>query len=275
MSSLRELRLLTRRVRLDILRNLHSVGGGHYGGSSSCVEILVALFAARPLRCVCGSGDRLLLSKGHASMALYAVLSARGPKRLRLDTYGQFGSPLQGHPDRRHLPELDFSFGSLGQGIAVGLGFALALRPAGQHVWVVLGDGECQEGMVWEAAMLAARYKLHNLHVVVDANGEQECGWGHDGDLRPEPVPDDAAKWAAFGWQVSERDGHDLDALRDWVVAQGTVDPLGPTVLLARTRKGIGLAAAVSGFRNHATHLTDDEFRAIEASLVGDVGEAQ
>jgi transketolase len=123
--------------------------------------------------------------------------------------------------------------------------------------------------------MVASRHKLHNLHVVVDANGEQECGWGHDAGLRPEPVPDDAAKWGAFGWQVSECDGHDLDALRDWVVAQGAIDPPRPTVLLARTCKGFGSAAAVSGFRNHATHLTDDEFRAIEASLAGDGGGAR
>ncbi len=262
-------------VRLEVLRGLHRFGSGHYGGSMSCIDILVAIFSTRDLACVNGSGDRLLLSKGHASMALYVVLSACGKRKLPLDTFGKFGSPLQGHPDKRRLPEIDFSFGSLGQGIAVGLGLAFALRKIGHHVWVIVGDGECQEGMIWEAAMVAARYRLPNLHVIVDANGEQECGWGHDKTLSQEPVQNDAAKWRSFGWHVSECNGHDLDALQNWIGMHNEETRLGPTVLLARTCKGFESGPVMSGFRNHATHLSEDEYLAIKSLLGTDLGDVR
>ena len=202
------------RVREAVLSSLHQAGGGHLGGCLSCVDILLALCSCRRLACRDGSGDRLLLSKGHASMALYAVLSLTGAKSLPLETFGAFRSPLQGHPDRRYMSCLDFSFGSLGQGVAVGLGLAIGVREHDQHVWVVLGDGECQEGMVWEAAMLAARYRVHNLHVIVDANNEQECGWAHAPELDQRPLPDDVQKWMAFGWRTEVVDGNAPDALR-------------------------------------------------------------
>jgi transketolase len=255
------------RVRQAILESLHRAGGGHYGGCASCVEILLALCASRPLACRDGAGDRLLLSKGHASMALYAVLSLTGPVQLPLERFGTFGSPLQGHPDCRRFPILDFSFGSLGQGIGVGCGLALGIRARGDNVWVVMGDGECQEGMVWEAAMLAARYRISNLHVIVDANDEQECGWGHDPGLDQRTVPDDLAKWRAFGWRADEVGGHDLEAVLRWVQRRIASDDERPSVLLARTCKSLGTSVDLRRFRRHHTELNEDEFTGVAEQL--------
>jgi transketolase len=200
-------------------------------------------------------------------MALYAVLSLTGPVPLPLDRFGTFGSPLQGHPDCRRLPLVDFSFGSLGQGIGVGCGLALGIRAQGANVWVVIGDGECQEGMVWEAGMLAARYRVDNLRVIVDANDEQECGWGHDLSLDQRAVPDDLAKWRAFGWRAEELDGHDLQALTRWMHGPGASSDGRPAVLLARTRKRLGTSVELSGFRRHHTELSADEFSELAAEL--------
>jgi transketolase len=255
------------RIRQAILESLHNTGGGHYGGCASCIEILLAICASRPLACRNGAGDRLLLSKGHASMALYAVLSLTGPVPLPLDRFGTFGSPLQGHPDRRRLPIVDFSFGSLGQGIGVGCGLALGIRAQGDSVWVVMGDGECQEGMVWESAMLAARYRIANLRVIVDANDEQECGWGHDPGLDQRTMADDLAKWRAFGWRAEEVDGHDLEALSRWVQDQVANSDERPSVLLARTRKSLGTSVNLSRFRRHHTELSADEFSRLAHEL--------
>ena len=256
-----------RHVRRIVLQSLHASGGGHFGGCGSCIELLLALFGSRSMACRDGEGDRLLLSKGHASMALYAILSLLGPRRLPLERFASFGSPLQGHPDRQHLPTLDFSSGSLGQGIAVGIGMALGLQDRGEHVWVVLGDGECQEGMIWESAMLAARYRLSNLHVIVDANGEQECGWGHEASFDQRPVPDDVAKWRAFGWLTSERDGHDPSTLSQWINEVAGTGATGPSVLLARTRKSLGPSEFASRFRRHHTALSPSEFERMREEL--------
>jgi transketolase len=250
-------------IRRAILAGLRANGGGHLGGTLSCVHLLLALFATRAMTALDGAGDALLLSKGHASMALYAILRHAGAALGPLDTFGVAGSPLQGHPDRTRLACIDFSSGALGQGVAVGLGMALSLAREGRHAWVVLGDGECQEGMVWEAAMLAARYRVANLHVIVDLNGEQECGWAHDARLDPLPLPDARAKWQAFGWTADEVDGHDLDALIDAVHAHATRPAAGPSVLLARTVKGYGLGLDLDRFRRHATQLSRDEWAAV------------
>lgn len=253
------------RVRQAILEGLRANGGGHLGGTLSCVEILLALFAARAMAALDEGGDALLLSKGHASMALYAVLQQAGVDLGPLDRFGTVGSPLQGHPDRTRLACMDFSSGALGQGVAVGLGMALARRT--RHVWVVLGDGECQEGMVWEAVMLAARYGVSNLHVVVDLNGEQECGWAHDARLDATPLPDALAKWRSFGWTADEVDGHDVDALIDAARAQVEGSRRGPTVVLARTVKGRNLGLELDRFRRHCTQLSGDEWARVAGSF--------
>lgn len=257
-------------VRRVVLEKLHLSGGGHFGGCGSCVELLLALCGSRPMAFGTDRGDRLLLSKGHASMTLYAIMSIFGPKLLPLDEFAKFGSTLQGHPDRLRLPTLDFSSGSLGQGVAAGMGMALGLQELGDHVWVVVGDGECQEGMIWESAMLAARYRMSKLHVIVDANGEQECGWSHDPALDQRPIPDDMAKWKAFGWHTSERDGHDVSAISQWIHEVADTSTSGPSVLIARTRKSFAAVELSSHFRRHHAALTSAEYNQMRENLQHD-----
>jgi transketolase len=180
--------------------------------------------------------DRLVLSKGHAAPALYAVLQHVG---LLPDTPGglrSLGSALQGHPDRRFSSAIEVSTGSLGQGMSVAVGLATGLRMRGYpaRVFAILGDGETQEGQVWEAAMAAAHYKLDNLTVVVDANGHQHDGRVHD-IMGIEPLTD---KWAAFGWQTREIDGHDHAEVR---AALAEVGSARPRLVVARTTKGRGV----------------------------------
>jgi transketolase len=230
-------------LRREIVQALYACGGGHYGGSLSVLDILLTLYRTtlridpdrpdHPLR------DRCILSKGHAAIALYAVLRSVGVITAALNDYGDIASPLEGHPDMTALPGVDFSTGSLGQGLSAGLGMAIALAGTGAQVWVILGDGECQEGQIWEAAMLAARMRVRNLHVVIDANRYQEWGWEDVPGVRGLPVPDLAERWCAFGWHVSEVDGHDFDALREAFHRAGDAAH-GPTAIVAHTVKGKG-----------------------------------
>lgn len=260
-----------RELRKTILEALFACGGGHYGGSLSVVDLILTLYRnhlrVSPLAPHDPSRDRFILSKGHAAMALYAVLGRLGFFEQPLASYGKVGSPLEGHPDMTVLPGIDFSTGSLGQGLSVGLGMALALG-RGPRVWVVLGDGECQEGQVWEAAMLAARLGAANLTAVVDANGFQEWGWpaAQQGGV-PEPVPELARKWAAFGWRVLEADGHDHEALSaTFRLAEASEER--PCVVIARTVKGKGLPAIEADpVRFHCTAIGEDEHSLLLRSL--------
>jgi len=257
--------------RMHVLTMLHDAEGGHFGGAMSVLDTLMVLhhriLDRDPIRLAEGRADRLILSKGHASVALYAALASVGALPVaELSTYGRHGGRLPCHPDMTLLDVIDFSTGSLGQGLSVGLGMAIALRSTGARVWVVLGDGECQEGQVWEAAQFASRYGVHNLHAVVDLNGYQEMGWhGMDG-IDPSPLPDALRKWEAFGWQVSEAPGHDaaqLEATMRRMVTQRAR----PSVMLAHTVKGHGIPAFASApGLSHCTALTDEEFqRAVNA----------
>jgi transketolase len=256
-------------IRREIVRALYHAGGGHFGGSLSVVDVLVVLYGAvlrvDPSRPAWPERDRLVLSKGHAAMALYAVLRHFGWFEGDLATYGAADSPFEGHPDMHTLPGVDFSTGSLGQGLSVALGMALALADRdGAEAWVVLGDGECQEGQVWEAAMLATRLGVRNLRVVVDCNGYQEFGWPSlPADLR-QPVPDDALKWRAFGWSVVEHDGHDIPGLLDSFRRMQAMSR--PAVLLARTvkGKGVGLIEA-DPHRFHCAQLSAVEYSEIRS----------
>lgn len=247
--------VLARSARIAAFETLHRSGGGHYGGVLSVVDALAALYTAAPVGRTRGDGDRLILSKGHAAAALYALLDELGWLDQSLDSYG---GELEGHPDMTSCRAIHFSSGSLGQGLAAGVGMALALADA-SHVWVVLGDGECQEGQIWEAAMLASRYRLGTLHAIVDLNDAQECGWTAPGiDTVPLPAP--AAKWSAFGWHVTELAGHDHDALTSWIMRTRERSDI-PSVALARTRKGNGVRLfADHPERAHCTRLTDDEY---------------
>jgi transketolase len=210
------LRKKVRKVKRLVLTMIHEAGSGHPGGSLSCVDILTVLFFKvmrhNPKNPAWRDRDRFVLSKGHAAPALYAVLSEAGYfpsgelKRLR-----KFGSILQGHPDRKLTPGVEVSTGSLGQGLSVACGMALANRldRRKSRVFVLLGDGECDEGQVWEAAMAAAHFKLENLIAVVDRNGMQIDG-PTEKVMSIEPL---AAKWKSFGWNVIQVGGHDIRSI--------------------------------------------------------------
>lgn len=259
-------------LRREILEALHAAGGGHYGGSLSVIDVLLTLYR-RQLRVSPSAPrhperDRLILSKGHAAVALYAVLRRLGFFKEELATFASFGSPLEGHPDMMILPGVDFSTGSLGQGLSAGIGMALARRGRGQHVWVVLGDGECQEGQVWEAAMLAARLRLERLHVVIDSNRYQECGWNWPAAAGGTvPVSSLPEKWTAFGWRVLETDGHDFRALESAFSAVACASGQ-PSVVIAHTVKGKGLRLVEADpIRFHCTTVSEHEHEELMRSL--------
>ncbi len=233
-----------RLLRRAVIEMLAAAGSGHPGGSLSAVEIVTALYfhvlRLKPEDPAWPDRDRFILSKGHAAPVLYAALAHRGffPKEELL-TLRKFGSRLQGHPDLRKLPGVEASTGSLGQGLSVGVGMALAgkLDGRGYRVWVLLGDGESEEGQVWEAAMAAAHYRLDNLTAILDYNGLQIDGRLEE-VLSPLPFPE---KWRAFGWAVREVDGHDLAALLEaFAWASGVRGQ--PSVVIAHTVKGKGVS---------------------------------
>jgi transketolase len=243
------LEAIARDCRVQIIRMLTHAGSGHPGGSLSVIDLLVALHFARmrydAKRPDWPERDRVVLSKGHGVPALYACMARAGYfPEARLLTLRKLGSPLQGHPDRQALPGIEAATGSLGQGLSVAVGMALGLRLAGapSRVYCVLGDGEVQEGQVWEAAMAAPklgqpRHPLDNLTVIVDDNKIQLDDFvARVLDLEPL-----AAKWQAFGWPVLEIDGHDFaqiaGALDRAETTRGT-----PTLVIAHTVKGKGVS---------------------------------
>ena len=232
-------------MRADIVRMIAEAGSGHPGGSLSCADILAALYFGGvlehdPRNPQWEGRDRFILAKGHAAPALYAVLAQAGYfPREELATLRKLGSRLQGHPDSNQVPGVEVSTGSLGQGLSVAAGAAAGLKLDGapQTVFALLGDGECQEGQVWEAAMFAAHRQLDNLVAVVDRNGLQidgrTCDVCDPGDL--------GAKFAAFGWDAAEVDGHDLDALVAVLGAAKAGRDGRPHAVIARTVKGKGV----------------------------------
>ncbi|MEK7766851.1 MAG: transketolase, partial [bacterium] len=231
-------------MRADALTAIHAAGSGHPGGTLSILDATAVLYldVARhdPARPDWPDRDRILFSAGHKAPALYAALAWCGyfPKDL-LWTLRQVGSPLQGHPDMKKLAGVEVSTGSLGQGLGIGAGMAMALRLDGRasRVFVLMGDGEQQEGSVWEAAMAAAHHRLGNLVGVVDLNGLQIAGpVAEVMDIRPI-----REKYEAFGWRALEVDGHDVEALR--ATFRRAVEPDGrPTVVLLHTVKGKGVS---------------------------------
>lgn len=235
---------LARQMRIDIIDQIFAAGSGHPGGSLSCVDLLACVFATRvDVRALLADDpdrNHFILSKGHAAPALYAALAGVGAiDRKDLAHLRQLGSPLQGHPDRTRLRAVEMSTGSLGQGLSVATGLAWAMRRAhlAHRVFAVLGDGELDEGQVWEAIALAGAQKLNNLVAIVDANGIQNDGRVEDVlDLRPYPD-----KFTAFSWRVKEIDGHDhreILASLDWAEASDQ----GPSLVLAHTTKGRGIS---------------------------------
>ena len=236
---------LSQAMRRDIVQMVHTAGSGHPGGSLSAVEILATLYGSvmrhDPADPKLADRDRFVLSKGHAAPVLYAALSETGYfPREELLTLRKLGSRLQGHPDMRKLPGVEVSTGSLGQGLALANGLALALRLDGNldpTIFCLLGDGELQEGSVWEAAMASAHYGLDNLVAIVDLNGLQIDGPTCEVmDLGS--VPD---KFAAFGWTVMTCDGHAVAELHD-ALTRAKAHRGGPIVIVARTMKGRGVS---------------------------------
>jgi Transketolase, N-terminal subunit len=240
-----ELARRAKAVRRNILSMITAAQSGHPGGSLSAADILVTLFfdvmridphaPADPER------DRFVLSKGHAAPVLYATLAERGfIPHSELCTLRQIDSRLQGHPDMKNIPGVDMSTGSLGQGLSAANGMALAARLDGKdwRVYALLGDGELEEGQVWEAAMLAAHYKLDNLTAFVDNNGLQIDGPVSE-VMSPLPIAD---KWRAFGWETIEIDGHDYRAIHNAVETAKTIKGK-PTMIVAHTVKGKGVAS--------------------------------
>lgn len=237
---------LCRRIRRHVVEMVALAGSGHPGGSLSAVELLVALYFGgvmrhRPEDPEWPDRDRFVLSKGHITPAFYAVLAEAGYFPLEeLRTFRRFGSRLQGHPSRTlRAPGVEVQAGSLGHGLAIALGLALGLRHAGRRsrVWVLLGDGECQEGEVWETAMAASHFGVSNLTAIVDYNKVQQDGTIPE-VMEVAPLAD---KWRSFGWAVREVDGHRLDGvLSAYAWACGESDR--PRVVIAHTVKGKGVS---------------------------------
>jgi transketolase len=251
-----------RRVREHIVEMCAGPEGGHLGGSMSLVEILVTLYFAVLRGDQAGppapDRDVLILSKGHGAICLYAVLAERGLlPAAELAGYAQPGGRLMGHPVRA-VPGVELPTGSLGHGLALGNGFALAARHDGapRRTFVVMGDGELQEGSVWEAAMATSSLGLGNLTAVVDRNGLQITGRTED-TIGLEPLAD---RWRSFGWATLEVDGHDLGALMA-AFAAAQADPGRPTVLIARTVKGRGLPFIENRRESHYARLGERQRR--------------
>jgi transketolase len=275
---IRRLEEMARRIRVGVIRGVNEAKAGHLGGPLSAADILAALYfhvmRVRPDEPGWADRDRFILSKGHSSIGLYATLALRGYFPVEeLLTFDKRGSRLQGHPDMTRLPALDMSTGSLGMGISAGVGIALGCRLAGRdaRTFVMLGDGECQEGEVWEAAFLAPRYHLDNLIAIVDHNRLQQYGWPGDGpyDRQPPAWPGELmAKWSAFGWRVIEVDGHDMAAvvatLEKAVVGDGR-----PVAIIANTIKGRGVSFMENRYFWHTRAMTAEEF----ATAMSDLGE--
>ncbi|HET7727936.1 MAG TPA: transketolase [Candidatus Limnocylindrales bacterium] len=277
-----DLEAIARRARLLVIESVARAGAGHVGGPLSAMDLLVALYfrvlRIRPEQPDWPERDRFVLSKGHSAIGLYAVLALRGYFPVEeLATFDTAGSRLQGHPDMTRLPGLDASTGSLGQGLSVGVGLAMGARRRGleTHTWVMLGDGELQEGQVWEAVPIAAKYGLGNLTAIVDRNGMQQYGWPlrpgevHRGD-RSDPLAgtDVRAAFEAFGWRAVEIDGHDFDAILE-AYAGVHAERAGtrPTVILARTVKGQGTSFTAGSSVWHSRVATADEIEAARAEL--------
>ena len=258
-----------RAIRANIVAMVTEAQSGHPGGSLSAADILTTLYFAEmnvdPKNPELAGRDRFVLSKGHAAPVLYATLAEKGffPKEELL-TLRKINSRLQGHPSMKSLPGVDMSTGSLGQGLSVASGMALAARLDGSdhRVYTILGDGELEEGMVWESAMFAAHYKLDNLTAFVDFNGLQIDGPVSQ-VLSPLPIPE---KWQAFSWHVIEIDGHDMNAIYDAIQVAKTIKGK-PTMIVATTVKGKGVCEMENKAEWHGTAPSREQCELFIAQL--------
>ena len=261
-SKKRDLAIQADRIRLGILEGTHAAASGHPGGSLSIADILSYLYFSEmridPANPAWAERDRFVLSKGHAAPALYAALALRGYFPVsELANLRRIDSFLQGHPDMKKIPGVDMSSGSLGQGISAACGMALAARlnGSGYRVYTLIGDGESEEGEVWEALMFAARYNLDNLCVVIDYNGLQIDG-PIDRILAPAPYE---KKLEGFGAHVVTMDAHDFDSIRRAFDEAKTV-PGKPTVIIAHSVKGKGVSFMENQVKWHGSAPNDEQY---------------
>jgi transketolase len=270
-TKVQELTELARQTRIEIIETLHNVKTGHPGGSLSAVEILVSLYyhhmkvdCNNPL---CADRDRFIASKGHCAPVVYVTLANKGFfEKAELKQLRQLGCMLQGHPDMKRIPGIDMSTGSLGMGLSVGVGMALSAKMDKQdyYTYVLLGDGELQEGQNWEAAMSAAKYGLDNLIAIVDCNGVQLDGRVDE----IMPVGDVGKKFAAFGWHVAECDGHDIGAIDAAIEGLKQVKNV-PCVLVARTVKGKGVSFMEGKNTWHGKAIEEADYKIAMQELGG------
>ena len=267
-----DLKSIARDMRVDIIRMIEAAGNGHPGGSLSVIDLLTVLYwkflKHDPKNPNWEDRDRLILSKGHACPALYAVMAKRGyfPHEELLQLR-KLGSPLQGHPDRMRLPGIEFSTGSLGQGLSVGIGMAVAAKMDKKNwkTYVVLGDGEMQEGQNWEAFMSAPKWDLDNLIMILDHNNGQIDG-PVDQVMKIEPVAD---KLRSFNWDVQLIDGHDLDAI-ETALTNAHNGGGKPQAIIAKTIKGKGVSFMENNIAWHGNApKKEDADKAVKEILNG------
>ncbi|MFC2020239.1 transketolase [Chloroflexota bacterium] len=268
---LEELEKIAGELRSEALRMIYQRGQGHPGGALSSAEIVTALYfhhlRIKPENPGWENRDRFILSKGHASAILYPALAKRGYFPVEeLDTWGNIGGRIQGHPDRLKTPGIDMSAGCLGHGISIGAGLCLAagIKGLDYRTYILIGDGECQSGIIWEGVMLAAKYGISNLITILDYNKVQLDG--RVDEIMPlEPLKD---KWASFNWNIIEIDGHNmkevLDSLDEASISKGR-----PTVIVAHTVKGKGVSFMEGDAAWHGKAPTDDEYNQAMKELTG------
>jgi transketolase len=266
-NQLKQLKSIAYHIRVDILKMLNESGSGHTGGSLSAVEVITALYFYKmrhnPQAPNWADRDRFVLSKGHGAPTLYAALARCNYfDSSELMTLRKIGSILQGHPDMKFTPGVDISTGSLGQGLSMANGMALALKldRKPSRVYVLMGDGETQEGQIWEAAMAAAHYQLDNLCGILDYNGLQIDGPVNH-IMNIEPIAD---KWASFGWEVFNINGHDFGEIINGLDKAEAVKQK-PSLLIAKTIKGKGVSFFENKVEYHGVAPTSEE---LEKALV-------
>ena len=266
-----ELESLCLRFRNELIDLLHDIQTGHPGGSLSCLEILTTLYTEKmnhnPKNPKMEGRDRLILSKGHAAPILYMNLAEQGYfKKEELKTLRQINSSLQGHPCMHKTSGVELSTGPLGLGLGAGLGMCLGERLKGNdsYIYVILGDGEIQEGSIWESAMAASKFNADHLIAILDNNGVQL-----DGKLEDiMPMGDIKAKWEAFGWNVIPCDGHDVSSISD-AVDKAKENKGKPTLILAKTVKGKGISFMEGKNTWHGKAISDEDYKNAKAELGG------
>ena len=264
-----ELQELARKCRVEIVKMVYRAQAGHPGGSLSEIDLIAALYAnylrVKPDSPDWEDRDRFILSKGHASPGMYAILAEMGfISKQDLESYRVLGGVCQGHVDMKWCPGVDFSAGSLGMGLSFGMGCAIAgrLKASERQIFVMLGDGEIQEGSVWEAAMAAKHHELGNLKVILDRNRIQNDDFCET-QMRMFDIP---AKWKAFGWSVKEINGHNMNEVVEGLdFLKNTND--NPAILIAHTVKGKGVSYMEDNPSFHGAAPNDEQFAVAMAEL--------